>query len=208
VLFLFLTRHDSALFVIDPRFGIELSLELLHSVLDDILRDLAIGVVEITKHPHPCHAGRHACRPFSLFHEFDAEPAFFNISLFLDDPHIVGTGHNAVLAADAFVFVNQDDAILPLVRGSGGTDLHTGGIVTMLALNREEFAAVIRKRPVFALFKVVISLFLLKAILVMAGHPAGMTSHTFRFIDDHPVSSHGFLLSFFGMSSRTCFGSY
>jgi hypothetical protein len=82
--------------------------------------------------------------------------------------------------------------------GSRGTDLHTGRVITMLALNREKFAAVIREFPVFSLFKMVISLLVCKTVLVMAGHTTGMTTYALCFINHHSISWHC-LLSHLGL---------
>jgi hypothetical protein len=73
---------------------------------------------------------------------------------------------------------------------SRGTDLHTGRVITMLALNRQELTGVIRERPVFSLLEMVIRFFICKIVLVLTGHPTGMTAYAFCFIDDHSVSRH------------------
>jgi hypothetical protein len=60
----------------------------------------------------------------------------------------------------------------------------------VLALDREEFPVEVRKSAVFPLLDPVEILLRRKLILVLAGHPAGMAPHTFRRIDEHPVSNH------------------
>ena len=98
--------------------------------------NLTLRIIEVAKHSHPCHAGCHAGRFPAVDNEFDAKPAFFDVALFFDDPDIVGTGGNTIFAADAFVLVDQDHSVFPLVGSSGGADFHTGGIITMLTLDR------------------------------------------------------------------------
>jgi hypothetical protein len=52
---------------------------------------------------------------------------------------LVGTGDDAVAAADAFILVYPDDAVLPLLRGSGDTDLNARRVLaleTSLVLRR------------------------------------------------------------------------
>jgi len=119
------------------------------------LGNLAIGIIEVTKHPHPCHAGRHAGRFFTLLDKFDAEPAFLNITFFFDDPHVIRTGRNAIFATNAFIFIHQDYSVLSLMRGSCGTDLDAGSIITMLALNGQELTCIIGKMTIFPLFEVI-----------------------------------------------------
>lgn len=51
------------------------------------------------------------------------------------------TGHKAVAAADAGLFIDQHDPVLPLIDGINGTDRKTRGIGTMHARNRDGFLA-------------------------------------------------------------------
>jgi hypothetical protein len=125
-----------------------------------------------------------------LLNKFDTKPTFFDIALFFYDPDIIGAGGNAIFATDAFIFVNQNHSVFPLIGGSRGTNLYARRIVTMLTLNRKKFAGVIRKFPVLALLKMVISLLFCKTVLVMACHSTGMTTYALRFIDDHSIPSH------------------
>jgi hypothetical protein len=159
-------------------------------MLDNISRNFAIGIIQVPKHSDPGHTGCHASRLLAFLNKFDTETALFDITFLLDDPDIIRTGGNAIFAADAFVFVNQNHSIFSLMGGSSGTDLDAGRIITMLALNREKFAGIIWKRPVFPFFKMIIRLFFFKAILVMASDTTGVAAHTLCFINDHSVSSH------------------
>jgi hypothetical protein len=163
---------------------------LFQLIFDNILGDFTIGIIEVSEHPDPCHTGRHASRLLALLNEFDAEAALLDIAFLFNDPNIIRTSGDAIFTADAFILIHQNHSILPFMGGSGGTDLDTGRVITMLALNGEKFAAVIREFPVLALFKMVISLLVCKTVLVMAGHTTGVTTHTLCFINDHPISSH------------------
>jgi hypothetical protein len=62
-------------------------------------------VIEVTKHSYPRHTGCHTCWFLALLNKFDAEPAFFDIALFFDDPDIIRTSGDAILTTDALVFV-------------------------------------------------------------------------------------------------------
>jgi hypothetical protein len=99
------------------------------------LRDLTFGIIQITEHPNPCHACRHAGWLLALLNKFDTKPTFFDVALFFDNPHIVRTGSNAIFATDAFILIDQNDSIFSLMGSPGGTYFHTGRIITMLALD-------------------------------------------------------------------------
>jgi hypothetical protein len=125
-----------------------------------------------------------------LLNKFDTKPTFFDIALFFDDPDIIRAGGNAIFATDALILIHQNHSIFSLVRGSCRTNLYARRIVTMLALNREKFAGVIREFPVLSLLKMIVSLLFCKTVLVMACHSTGMTTYALRFIDDHSIPSH------------------
>jgi hypothetical protein len=55
----------------------------------------------------------------------------------VEDPPFVGTGRNAVSAADAPVVINHDDTVRFLPSGVDRTHFHTGRLLTLLALNGE-----------------------------------------------------------------------
>jgi hypothetical protein len=163
---------------------------LLQLILNDKFGDLTIGIVEVPEHPDSRHTGSHTGRLPALLNKFDTKPTFFDIALFFDDPDIIRAGGNAIFATDAFIFVNQNHPVFPLIGGSRGTNLYARRVVTMLALNRKKFAGVIRKFPVLSLLKMVISLLFCKTVLVMACHSTGMTTYALRFIDDHSIPRH------------------
>jgi hypothetical protein len=125
-----------------------------------------------------------------LFNKFDTEPALFDIALFFDNPDIIRASGNAIFTADTSVLVYQNDSIFPLMGSSRGTDLHTGRIVTMLALNGQELTGVIRECPVFPLLEMIIRFFIRKIVLILTGHSTGVTAYAFCFIDDHSVPRH------------------
>jgi len=88
------------------------------------------------------------------------------------------------------ILVDQNYPVLSLMGSSGGADLHAWWVVAMLALDGKEFPGIIRKFSVLPLFQPVITLLCRKAVLVLAGDAAGVTTHAFAFIYDHPVSGH------------------
>jgi hypothetical protein len=159
-------------------------------MFDNVLADFTVWVIEVPEHPNPCHAGRHTGWFLTLLYKFDTKSTFFNITLFFDNPDIVGTGGNAIFTANALILIHQNYSIFSLVRGPGGTDLHTGRIITMLTLDRQEFTCIVREIPIFPFFEMIIGLLFLKAVLVVAGNTTRMTTYTLRFIDHHSVSSH------------------
>lgn len=159
-------------------------------MFDDESGNLAIGIVKIAEHPDPCHTGGHAGRFFPLLDKFDTKPTFLNIALFLDNPDMVRAGSDTVFAANAFVFIDQHDPVSSLMRSPRWADFDTRRIVAMLTLDRQKFAGIVWERPVFTLFEMVISLFLIEVILIMAGDSTGMTPHALRFVNDHSVPRH------------------
>jgi hypothetical protein len=179
--------------IIDSRFGIQFRFELFQFIFDNITRYLTVWVIEVTKHPNPCHTGRHTGRFFTLLNKFNAETTFLNITFFFNNPDIIRTSGNAIFATYAFILIHKNHSIFSLVGGSGGTNLHTGRVITMLALDWSKFTCIVGKSPVFSFFEMIIGLLFLKAILVMAGHSAGVTTHAFRFVDHHSISRHCFL---------------
>src|SRR4030042_4922140 len=108
-------------------------------MFDDELRNFAIWIVKIAKHPDPCHTGRHAGRFLPFLDKFDTKTTFFNVALFLDNPDIVGAGSNTIFTANAFILIYQYDPVFPLMGGPRRTDLHTRRIIAMLTLDRYEF---------------------------------------------------------------------
>jgi hypothetical protein len=154
------------------------------------LGDFTVWVIEVPEHPNPCHAGRHTGWFLTLLYKFDTKSTFFNITLFFDNPDIVGTSGNAIFTANALILIHQNHPIFSLVRGSGGTDLHTWRIITMLALDRQEFTGIVGEIPIFPFFEMIIGLLFLKAVLVVAGNTTRMTTYTLRFIDHHSITSH------------------
>jgi hypothetical protein len=163
---------------------------LFQFIFDNVLGDFTVWVIEVPEHPNPCHTGRHTGWFLTLLYKFDTKSTFFNITLFFDNPDIVGTGGNAIFTANALILIHQNHPILSFMRGSCGTDLHTWRIITMLALDRQEFTGIVGEIPIFPFFKMIIGLFFLKAVLVMAGNTTGVTPYTLCFIDHHSISSH------------------
>jgi hypothetical protein len=163
---------------------------LFQFIFDNVLGDFTVWVIEVPEHPNPCHAGRHTGWFLTLLYKFDTKTTFFNVTLFFDNPDIIRTGGNAIFAANALILVHEDHPILSFMRGSCGADLHAWRIITMLALDRQEFTCIVGEIPVFPFFKMIIGLLFLKAVLVMAGNTTGVTAYALCFIDHHSISSH------------------
>jgi hypothetical protein len=159
-------------------------------MLDNIPGNFTIGIVNVSKHADPGHAGCHASWLFPFLNEFDAETAFFDIALFLYDPHIVRTGGNAIFTTDTFLLIHQHHPVFSLMRSPCRTDFHTGRVIAVLALNRQELATVIRKCSILPLFEVIVGFLFLEAVLIMASDSTGVTPYTFRFINNHSITSH------------------
>jgi hypothetical protein len=102
-------------FVIDSRFGIQFCFKLFQFIFDNVSGDFAVWVIEVPEHPNPCHTGCHTGRLFALLNKFDTEPTFFNITFLLNNSDIIGTSGNAILAANALIFIHQNHSILSLM---------------------------------------------------------------------------------------------
>lgn len=159
-------------------------------MLDNKPGNLTVGIVKISKHADPGHASGHAGWLFSLVEKFDAEAALFNVTLFFNNPDIIGTGRNAIFTPDTFIRVHQNDSIFSFMGSPSGADFHAGRIIAVLALNRQELTTVIWKSSILSLFKVIVGFFLIKTVLIVAGHSTGVTPHTLCLIDHHSVSNH------------------
>jgi hypothetical protein len=192
MLYLYLAYTLSSL-VVNSRFGIQFCFELFQFIFDNVSGDFTVWVFEVPEHPNPCHTSGHTSWFFTLFNKFDTETALFDIAFLLNDSDIIRTSSNAIFTANALILIHQNYSIFSLMRGSGGTDLHTGSIIAMLALDRQEFTGIVWEVPVFPFFEMIIGLFFLKAILVMTGNTTGVTPYTLCFIDHHSITSHCFL---------------
>jgi len=159
-------------------------------MFDNIFGNLTIGIVKVSKHPHPGHTGGHAGWLFPLLHKLDAETTFLDVTLFLNDPDIIGTGSDAIFTANAPIFIDEHHSVLSLMGGSGWTHFDTGRVITMLALDRQELATEIWKSAILPLFEMIVGFFCVEAILIMAGHSTGMTPYTLRLINHHSISCH------------------
>jgi hypothetical protein len=109
-------------------------------MFDDELRNFAIWIVKIAKHPDSCHTGRHAGRFLPFLDKFDTKPTFFDITLFLDNPDIVGAGSNTIFTTDAAMFIDDDDAIFPLPGGLNWAIDDTGRVIALITEGREKVA--------------------------------------------------------------------
>ncbi len=56
----------------------------------------------------------------------------------MEEPHAVGTAHDAVAAADAPCPVHEHDSVRCLVRRAHGADLHAGRVFALVAEFRNE----------------------------------------------------------------------
>jgi hypothetical protein len=86
-------------------------------------------------------AGRHAILRIEglVVDAIDAERALLHdAGVFVEFPGAIGTGPGAELAADAEVFVDEDDAVRGALEGrTGRTHRHAGGLGAMQARARE-----------------------------------------------------------------------
>src|SRR3990172_10617732 len=77
---------------------------------------------------------------------FEGRGAVFKIvALFgQEEALIVGAGHHAIAAADAFLSIDIDDAVGAFAGRSGRTDFHAGWLGAVHALKRDRDAAHLR----------------------------------------------------------------
>jgi len=175
--------------VINPRFGIDFGLELFQFIFSNEFGDLAVGVLKVSKHSNSCHTGCNAGRCSPSLNQFNAESTFFNVaSVFLDNSHVIRTGSDTILATNAFILIDQHHPVCSLIGGACGADLHTGRIITVLALNGQKFTVVIWKSSILPLLQMVVSFVWFEAVLILTRDAACIASHTFRFVNNHSVS--------------------
>jgi hypothetical protein len=162
-------------------------------VLRDELGDIAHGVIQIPEHTHAGHAGSDTggCSPF--FDKLDAETAFFDVAFLLDDTDVIRARRNTILTANTVFFVDQDDAVFPLVGCAGRTDRYAGRVVAMLALYRLKLPVEIGELPELPLYEVVVSFIFAQVVLILTRHTACIAANAFGFVNDHSVSCHSSL---------------
>jgi hypothetical protein len=151
----------------------------------------AVGVVQVAEYPGVANAGIDAGGFFALAKAVVTKPALFRHSrVVVHYPGLVWAGYHTVFTACASFFVYQHDTIFPAVAGLGGTDIDTGGIGAVHALDGEYLPGNIGKLAFLFGFNPAEPLSGRKSPFGLAGHGAGLTANTFFYVNDHCVSSH------------------
>jgi len=124
--------------VIDIRFRPLLGAQDRYRIGGDHPRYLARGIIEIAEYSGAPDAGVDAGRLQSLFHPVLTEIAFIRgPGDVIDEPGVVGTGLEAIFAADANIGIDNDDPVLlALPSGPGGTNVDASRFGTMIAQPR------------------------------------------------------------------------
>jgi len=103
-------------------------------------------------------------------------------------PGTIGTGENAVFAADAFGRVNQNQPIVPSVRGSRRADLDAFRIIAVHAVYWKKADAAVRVESPLKLENPVPEDSWRDMVGCLAGNGARLTSDTPFQINNHSVS--------------------
>jgi hypothetical protein len=105
----------------------------------NLMGDLAIGIIHVPKESRFGRAGVDACGPLLGIHSVSAQRALFDHTRFMViAADTIRTCHHTILAANAPLFVHQDNTILPFVRCPGGTNSNAGGVITLLTEHGEK----------------------------------------------------------------------
>ena len=119
-------------------------------MLGDQLGDLLVGIVQVSEDPGPRRTDLNTGRLQACMDAMMAEVAL------LDDGHqgvdvsrIVGTGGQAVFAADAAVLVDDDDAVFPFPGRLDRTIDDTGRVIALIAEAREKVPRDVRVSSLF-----------------------------------------------------------
>jgi hypothetical protein len=113
----------------------------VHSLpgLANLTGDLAIGIIQVPKESRFGRAGVDARGLLLGIYPVSAQCALFDHTRFMViAAHTIRTCHHTILAANAPVFVYQDNAILPFVRCPGGAPRNADGVITLLTEHGEK----------------------------------------------------------------------
>src|SRR3990172_6148813 len=171
-----------------------LGLENLDCVGGDETGDFAFGVGHVSKHAGPAGTGVDTRRHHPAAPPVKAEGAFLHD--FLDGVHVPGvvrTGGHAILAADAAVLVDHDDAVGPAVGRFHGAHAQASGTLAVVAQAGDEDTPYVGVRP-----------FLYgldpgpvdsegNIVFTLAGNGAGVTAQAAPQVNEHGVAFAFFL---------------
>jgi hypothetical protein len=105
--------------------------------------------------------------------------------MFIKGPGVVRTGDSAILAADTSLFVDQNHSAGVMVRSVGRTHLCAGGVLAVLALDRQTPASPLRLLLLSDATDEALSLG--KIVPLVAGFHAGATARALVKVDDQGV---------------------
>jgi hypothetical protein len=148
-------------------------------------RNLTPRIVEITEETYVGRTRLDTSRYPAVTDRIDAERTFDGDSPdLIHKPHAKGARFNTFFAAFTLFRVNRYDSLRSKVRRVEFTNGYAYRILTLIALHRNEFFAGEWAPPVFSFNDFVERHVKGEAVLVLAGHPAGVAANTPRCIDD------------------------
>jgi len=158
-------------------------------VLGEEFGDLAVWIIDVTKNPGPALAGVDTGRFHPLGDPVQAEITLINRPGFrVQEAGIVGAGMDAVLAADANVFIDNDDTIfLAFVGGASRTDRYAGRFAAVVAKAREKGTIDIGVFPFFCVLHPATIASQRYIVLTLAGYGTCVASNTAPGIDYHGI---------------------
>jgi len=144
--------------IIELRLGIQILFEPEDPLVINNISNFTIGIEKVSEFPRPRRTGFHAGWISSIPHPLDTEGALVNGTLHpwpvskivnggvqfllgnvgfcpVEDPPFIGTGGNAIPAADAPVIIDHHQPIRFFPGGVHRTDLHARRVFTVLALH-------------------------------------------------------------------------
>ena len=114
-------------------------------VFRQLFGDIGIGVVEVAVETGASRAALHASGKLILAGEVTAQRAFLHAFLSgVPRTNAIGTGHHAIFAADAFLFIDEHHIVLITIAGSSGANVHARSVFALLAHGGQRVASEIR----------------------------------------------------------------
>ena len=150
------------------------------------LRHVGVRVVQVAPEAGVGAAGGHASRVLALVGEVAAHGALLHHGLLrIVAAHAVGAGVHALLAADAGGLVHEDAALLVAVGGASGANLQAGGVLALLALQRQPVLLELGERAVGAHLDEVVPVHAQgHVVLVLTSNLAGMAADALVEVGD------------------------
>src|SRR5512144_655106 len=113
-----------------------------------------------------------------------------SLLILVEGARAIRTSFHAAPATDAKVVVDQHNAVVPLRRGAGGTDLHARRIAAMVTEHRQKNSARGGILPHLLLQHLAKEDPRWRRVLSLAGHGASVAANADIEINAHSVASH------------------